>query len=410
MAISEGSGIVVAYKKQTDEAIEATGADGKILRRATATLDLAKNEVPSAEKRLDFQEQNSTHGTRSVNLSIDTELFGGDLSDFLAALCRRDFTDITTITAAAGDGFSISGGVLTRQAGGSQSFITQGLYRGLIARLTNGSTIGNNNRNVRIISATATTLGLLAQDGGVAIANETTPDTDMSLTIPGAVTFVPLADHTSDVFTIERHDRKLDVSQVATACRIGSFSLNVQPDQAPSVTIGGLGVDMKKYVGAAAPSLTSPVQGNGPLLAAALGYARVGSTVVATITGFTLDVDLGVQNGPVAFSDVSPGTFYGRVASVTGSITILRDSLALWDAFDQETEVSLEFYLEAPGPQPRQFFSVFLPRVKINSADLDDPDGPVSQTCAFRALRPAAQATGLLDSVMLIQDSLAVGA
>lgn len=404
MAIAEGSTSYFAYKKETVPNTQESGAGGKILRRVTANVNLTKAEVTSAEKRTDFQETNVNHGTRSVDWNVDGEMFGGDYEEFWAAAVRRDFTAVTTVSASAGDGFTISSGVLTRAAGGGESFITDGLYEGLIVRFTNLTTAGNNNRNMRITAMTATTLTLVAVDGGAAVADSTSSET-ATLVIPGQLSFVPSTSHTSDTFTIEKHETKTDTSHVGRGCKVGVTEVSVQPDQPVGLNFSGQGIDRTSTSTSSAPVLTSPTAaGTGAAMSAGIGFVRVGGNAVAVVTGLTLNLDSGLQNAPVVFSNVSPDIFYGRAIQVTGTINILKEGVTISDYFDDETEVTLDFFIAAPGSEPRAFFNIYLKRVKLNSADEDDPDGPTVQTFNFRALKPAT-ATGVNTTTIMIQDS-----
>lgn len=397
MAIAEGSATYFAYKLESTPNTEESGAGGTVLRRVTGTLNLVKQEVTSAEKRDDFQEVNVNHGTRSVDWSIAGELFGGDYSPFFAALMRRNFSGVSAVTAD----LTISSGVLSRAAG---SFIADGIRAGQIVRLS-GMDAANNDRNLRVTSVdSATALSVEAVDGGDPVADNSQA-TGATLSVPGQVTFVPSTGHTSDTFTIERHNRGPDTSDIARGNKVGTWELSVQPDQPPSVTFSGMGIDRRTVDGADAPVLTSPAaSGVGPALSAGIGFVRAGDNVVGVVTGLTMSMDLGVQNRAVAFGNTSPDIFYGRVAQVTGTLNVLRENTVLTRLFDDETEVSLEFFIEAPGTDPKEFVSIYLPRVKLNSADDDDPDGPIVQTFNFRALKPTS-GTGVELSTIMMQDS-----
>jgi hypothetical protein len=405
MAIAEGSTSYFAYKKEATANTEESGSGGKILRRATGTLNLVKPEVTSQEKRPDFQEVNVTHGTRSVDWSINSEIFGGDYEEFFAALCRKDFVSVTAITeTTTSDEFGISSGVLTR-GNGSASFITDGLYEGLVVRLTGMNTAGNNSRNFRITAMTATTLTLLAVDGGAAVADDTGGGGSASIVIPGEYTFIPSTAHTGNTFTIEKHETKTDTSHIARGNKVGAAEISVQPDQPPTLTFSGLGIDRRSVAAGDAPILTSPTAaGTGPAMSSGIGFVRVNGTSLGCVTGLTLSVDLGVNNAPVIFANTSCDIFYGRAVQVTGTLTVLKDGNVLSNIFDAETEVTLDFMVEAPGTNPKAFINLYLKRVKFNSADEDDPDGPVVQTFNFRAMKPAT-ATGVNETTLIFQDS-----
>lgn len=404
MAISEGSSTYYAYKKESSPNTEETGSGGAILRRVDGQLDLEKAEVTSAEKRTDFQEANVTHGTRSVSWRVNGELYGGDYKELLAAICRRDFSAISSIDAGVGEEFTIASGVLSRAGG---SFVTDGALVGLVGRLSAMTVTGNNSRNLLLTSVAATDVGITAIDGGAAVADDATADSNASLSIPGMVTYIPESGHTSDTFTIERYDSKTDTSQVGWGCKVGTVEISIQPDQAPTISFAGLGIDRREYTAGSAPSLTSPTAaGTGALMAAAIGYIRLNGTAYAVVTSANLVIDTGISNQPVVGANVSPDVFYGRAVQVTGTLNILRQGVVVENLFDDETECELNLIVNAPGSEPRAFYNFFMPRVKLTSAPANDPDGPSSITANFRAIKKAT-ATGYAPTTLLIQDSSA---
>ena len=398
MAIAEGSTTDFRYKKEATANTEESGSGGSTLRRVTAEIELVKPEVVSQEKRTDFQETNVTHGTRSVNWSVNGEMFGGDYKEFFAAGLRRDFAGVTQITAD----LSISSGVVTRAAG---DFISDGLYTGLVVRLGSMGTTGNLNRNLRITALTTTTMTVEAVDGGAAVADDAGPNASATVDVPGQFTFVPSTSHTSDTFTIEKHETKTDTSHIARGCKVGVIDFSAQPDNPPGVSFSGIGIDRRSVSAGDAPVLTSPsAAGTGALMSAGIGYCRINAAQVAVVTGFDMQVNNNLQNAPVIFNNVSPDVFYGRAMEVTGTIVVLKEGITLSDIFDDETEVALEFFIEAPGSDPQAFMAIYLGRAKLNTATEADNDGPDTQTFAFRAIKPLT-ATGINETTIMFQDS-----
>ena len=398
MAIAEGSTTDFRYKKEAVPNAEETGAGGSVLRRVTGEIELVKPEVVSQEKRTDFQETNVLHGTRSVNWSINGEMFGGDYKEFLAAGLRRDFTSVSQITAD----MSISSGVLTRAAG---DFIADGLYTGLVVRLGTMTTTANLSRNLRITAMDATTLTLLAVDGGAAVADDAGPNASATVDVPGMITFVPSTGHTSDTFTIEKHDTKTDSSHIAWGNKVGVIEISVQPDTPVGLNFSGLGINRRSASAGNAPSLTAPTAaGTGALMSSGIGYARIGVNTVAVVTGLDMQINNNLQNAPVIFNNVSPDVFYGRAMEVTGTIVTLKEGITLSDIFDNEDEVALEFFIEAPGSDPQSFVSIYCGRCKLNSATEADNDGPDTQSFSFRAIKPLT-ATGINETTIMLQDS-----
>jgi hypothetical protein len=398
MAYSEGSKTYFAYKAETTANTEESGSGGTVLRRVSGTLGLTKAEVTSAEKRDDFQEVNVLHGSRQAPWSINGELYGNDYAAFLEAIFRRNFAAVTQITGA----FTISSGVLTRASG---NFVTDGLKVGHVVRLGSMSTTANLARNLRVTALTTTTATLEALDGGAAVANDSGPNNSATMDIPGKVTFIPSTGHTSKTFTIEKHDLSSDTSQVSRGCKVGTLEISVQPDQPPSISFSGLGVDRRNVASGAAPLLTSPTAaGTGAAMSAGIGYVRANGAALAAITGLTLTMDNGISGVPVAFDNTTPDVFQGRTAQVTFQLSALKTGNTLSGLYDAETELALEFYIAAPGSDPNAFVSIYMGRTKFNAVDEDDPDGAVTETISGRALKRLS-GTGQELTTIMIQDS-----
>jgi hypothetical protein len=398
MTLAEGSTTSFIFKEEATPYTQETGTGGTVLRRATGTLNLAKAEVTSGEKRTDFQEVNTNHGTEQVNFEIQSELFLGDYKAFWGSILRRDMTGISDIT---GSNYAISSGNLTSDG---SDLISGGLFQGLIIRLASMTESAVNSRNIRITGPVAAgSAPVEAVDGGAALVDSAAAAATIS--VPGLLSYIPLTSHTRKTYTIERFDSRASVSRVGAGCVLGRASLAANVDQPLGLTFGGVGT---KYVEGSLQVLTSPTAaGTGPAASSGIGYARIGGNVQQVITGLQLDVNIGAQTRGVIFTPTSPAVFLGRVAEVTGSIQVLKESNVLSSIFRDETETELEFFIAAPGTEPRAFLNVFMKRVKFNTADLDDPDSADVETIAFRALRPVSDVTGVQTTTILVQDSQA---
>lgn len=399
----------ISWKKEPTTFASPAGASGaQVARRTALNLNLTKTPIESQEKRADFQRADVRHGSRMVDGTLDGELICGVWQEFWAALVRRDFSAVSTINFSSGDGVTISSGVVTRAAGGSQSFITDGVKAGTVVRFTGLSATGNNSRNILVTAVTATTLTLAVIDGGAAIADIGVADESCSLAIPGKRSYVPLTGHTSDSFNIEDYMADADLALLYLGCRIVGASLRMQPNGMVTISWRIMGVDQNIYETSAAPYFTSPTDaGVDTVLEAALGYVRLAGAAVAVVTGVNLEIDLGAANTPVVGSNVSPDIFYGRAITVRGQLQCYITSNANLTAFRNETEMELFLQFQEPGSAPADFFSIFLPRIKFMSAGADDPDTVVTQTLDFEALlKPVT--SGYDSTTIVIQDSAAV--
>lgn len=395
----------VSWKKETTFGSPAGASSAQVSRRTALNLNLTKTAIESQEKRTDFQRADVRHGSRMVDGSLDGELICGVWEEFWAALLRRDFTGVTTVTFTSGDGVTISSGVVTRAAGSGQSFITDGIKVGQVVRFANLSATSNNSRNFLVTAVTATTLTLAVIDNGVAIADIGSADEACTMTIPGQRTLVPLTAHTSDSFNIEDYMSDADVARLYLGCRIVGASLRMQPNGMVTISWRIMGVDQNIYETSAAPYFTSPTDaGVDTVLEAALGYVRLNGAQIAVVTGVNIDIDLGAANTPVVGSNISPDVFYGRAITVRGQLTAYITNNAYLTAFRDETEMELFLQFQEPGSEPRDFFAIFLPRVKLMSAGADDPDTVITQTLDFEALlKPAT--SGYDSTTIVVQDS-----
>lgn len=395
----------VTIKKESVFATAAGATGGTVARRTALNLNLTKQPIESQEKRTDFQRADVRHGSRMVDGTLDGELITGVWEEFWAALVRRDFASISAIAADSGDGFTISSGVVTRAAGGGESFLTDGVRVGQVVRGANFADAANNARNFLVTAVTATTMTLAVIDGGAALADVGSADEDATFTIVGQTTFVPSTSHTSDSFNIEDYLADADLAELYIGCRVVGLSLRMQPNSMVTVSWRIMGIDQEIYETSSAPYFTGPTgAGVESVLEAALGYIRLGGAEIAVVTGVNVDIDLGAANTPVVGSNISPDVFYGRAITVRGQLTAYITNHTYLSAFRNETEMELFLLFQEPGSEPADFISLFMPRVKLMSASKDDPDTVVTQTLDFEALLKGA-ATGYESTTLMVQDS-----
>ena len=406
IALASGRRVAIA-KQSALGTIAPTNASAKTVRRTSTSIKHTTGSFESQEKRTDFQVADDGDGQNAVGGDIVGELHPGTWQDQFAALLRRDFTAVTTVSASSGDGFTIATNVLTRAAGAAQSFITDGIKAGMIVRLGAFASANNNSRNCLVGAVTATTMTLVPVDG-VALTDVGSADEDATITIPGKRTFIPTTGHTKDVFTVEDYFADIDKSNVFWDCRVGRLAMDIKPNGFVGLTWGFTGTGANQDVEAgSAPYFTS--------VAAALttngfksvrGYLRLNGSTIAIATGMQITIDLGLVAPEVVFASVSPDVFYGRAAMVSGQMTVFMTDFSLRTLFKNATEVDMDLVFEAAGSAPKDFFSIHLPRVKIKSQSPDDPDAGIQQTVDIKALIRAA-ATGQEQTTIMVQDSLA---
>lgn len=408
MAIAQTSDRLFAIGKQSALGTLAATNAGKIVRRTSFDLNPTKATLESSEKRPDFQTVTYRHGVRGGSISLNSEFVLGDKVDLMASCLRKDLAAVSAIAASAGDGFSFSSSVLTRAAGGGESFIADGVKVGHVVSLADHSVTANNSRNFVVTAITATTLTLVALDG-VAISDGA-GDESCTLTVRGKSSWVPSSGFTNDLYTIEDYvGSTYDTSIRYDDCRFGGFSMSASVDSIATLTMNGLARNFTKLTGASAPYFVSPTAASETEPVDALrGLVLVNGATAGCVTSIELSTDLGLSPINCFGETASVDLLYGREIMVQGTIQARIESSAWFDAFDAESEVSIMYYLEeraASGALPH-VFGVVMPRVKLNGVNRDDPDQSPIQSIPFRALKGYVT-SGQYDSSLAIQDSRA---
>lgn len=404
--IATGVAKQVRYKAEAtwNTAPGATGA--QLLRRVASTLALRKATIQSNEKRRDYQRSDMRHATRSVGGAISGELSPGTYQDFFEAIARQTFQTaattgaLTNVTAAATDP------QFTRAAG---SFITDGFKVGDIGRWTGwagGSATNMNSRNFLITALSATTITGIFLDGTAAVAD--VAGDSVTFAVTGKKTWVPQTGHTDPSFAIEHYHADVTQSELFTGCKLNGMDIGLDPSGMASINMDFLGADMTD---AGAEYYTTPTgETDTGILAPANGALYVAGTRIAIVTGLSLKFLANMAATPVVGRTTYPAIFEGRVLA-EGQFSAYFQDGTLRDYFADETEISLFGVFTDSNDADADFVSFVFPRIKIGSADKDDPETGIVQTLPFTALLNVAGGTATtlttLKSTFSIQDSQA---
>lgn len=391
----------LAYKAESTYGTVPAASGAQSLRRVQSTLDLAKDTYQSNEIRTDQQIADFRHGVRRVHGQITGELSAATYADFFASVLKRDFTAVTAISGAsitiAGTGPTYT---VTRGAG---SFLTDGVKAGNVVRLTAGSfAAGNLNKNLFVVSLTATELTVIVLNGSSLTAEG--PIGSATVSIVGKKTYVPASGHTDKSFSFEHYYSDLVQSEVFSGCKVSKIGLALPPTGIATISMDVLGQNVTT---ASSQYFTSPTAATSTgLMAAVNGALRVGGVSVAVLTGLSIDIAANYSGDPVVGSSTIPALFAGRVI-VTGQATAYFDSVTLRDAFLNETEVEILAAFTASNLAAAEFITFSLPRVKLGGATKNDGEGGLIQTIPFQALFNSAGGAGTSSeqSTIAIQDS-----
>ena len=403
MAIATGVAKQVIYKVESTWGSAPGTGSGQVLRRVQSGLSLQKDTYQSNEVRSDYQMSDFRHGVRRVAGSISGELSPGTYKDFVAAALRKDFAAVTAITGAsitiAGSGPTYT---VTRAAG---SFLTDGIKVGQVVRLTAGSfTAGNLNKNLFVLSLTATVLTVMVLNGSTLTAEG--PIASATVTVPGKVTYVPLTGHTDKSFAVEHWHSDINQSELFLGCKVSNLSLGLPPTGLATIGMDMMGKDVTTATSGYYVSPTAA--GTTGITAAVNGVLTAQGSAVALVTGLDMRIAGNMQATPVVGSNTYPDIFEGRVM-VTGNMSVYFQDATFRDYFINETEVALSVALASNNLAASDFITLSCPRIKFGGADKNDGDSGLIQTMPFQALLATSGGAGVSNeqTTLYVQDSQA---
>lgn len=411
MVIAAGLFKQLAYKVESTFGVAPGQSGGQLLRRVQSTVDLSKEAYAANEKRTDFQIADYRHGVRRVQGQINGELSPKTYADLFGVLLKRDFATVSPITglsvtiAGAGPTYTI-----TRGAG---DYLAGGVKVGDVIRLSGaGLDAANSAKNLMVTDLTATVATVIVLNGSALVAEG--PITSTTVTVVGKKTFIPTTGHTDKSIAFEHWYSDITQSELFLGNKLAKATMSLPPSGLATVAFDVMGQDLANVtkrgnVAENAQYFTTPtaVTTTGAL-AAVNGILRVAGTTVATVTGLTVDINTNYTGDPVVGSNTLPQMFPGKV-NVSGQFTAYFDSVALRDAFVNETEIDLLGVFTSDNSASADFVSVVMPRIKVGSANKDDGDGGLVQTFSFQALLNTAGGTGVKTekTTFSMQDSAA---
>lgn len=398
MAFQTGKGVRVSAKVE-GTFNTAPGDTGATQLRLTDSpgMSLTKAVINSAEVRSDGLSTIGRHGSRSAPGTYNGEISVGTFDMFLEAAMRSTWVAAVAITQAAMTSITTTTSTIVAAAG---SWITQGVRIGDIVRLTGHSTTANNDINLRVTAVTASTITV----AGTPLVLNASADTTFTLTILKKLRNPTTP--TKRTFWVEEYFQDIDQSQVFGGCRVVSMTISGTPDGMASISFGLLGASSDTLATGASPYYTSPSLTTSNPLVFADAKIYVNGADVTTATAFELTYSIAASTQPVIGADTSPDVF-DNDATLSGSITLIREDLDNFDVFNNETEVSLSVLLEEPEAAPADCIGIFVPLVKFNDASASKGgDGAMLETIPFMAgIKPTT--TGFDSTLLTISTSAA---
>lgn len=398
--------VLVAIQEETVRGVKATDSAGsaKQLRIFQSPgIDPERTWIESEENRADGTTAPGRAGSWKPTASYNGPVtVGGAMDDVFRAILRQAWTASSAITAVQMT--SITTTTTTIVAAGG-SWLTQGVRVGDVIRLTGHSSTANNDKNLRVVSVTASTLGVR----GTGSTSETPliadAVADASFTVTVLKHLVTGTTPLAITHTIDQYGTVIDQSMVGVGMRVTGLRISAQPDRPVTYTLTYAGMGVEVLASAASPYFTTPTVTTGVFLSLNGSVLRYNGADVANFTGFDLNFELPSEHVAVGGSDTSPDVFPSRLR-VTGSVSMLRSSLANVTLQGAETQFEGHILLEEPGALPRGCYGIFLPRLQVRKANADagGGTGALVETVDL-AIMPRDAATGYDASVVTIASS-----
>jgi Phage tail tube protein len=354
------SNALVAYKLQTALGTPASGAGGSVLRVSGGTGgQLTKASTESAEVRNDGMRSRGRHGIQKTAATWNAEASAGTWEPIAEAVMRDTWTTPDLILTEASGAPPLGSITTTANAivANAGSFITAGIRVGDVVRLTNHTTPGNNNRDLRIVGLTANTMTVAET-----LTVNATADTAFTITRTGRK-LIQSGTMIKRYYTIDELESDIDQSQVMNDFVWGTMRFSMAPNGIILFDPGGIGTGRYNTLdSASSPLLTSPVSTTSLPLAVVDATVRIGSNDICDLSSFDITLDITPMSPDVfgcANTKYGPDVFTGQMG-IAINFTCLRKDLVFLQDFAAETQYSISILATENEAEPKDFFSIFV--------------------------------------------------
>ena len=401
MAKARGVSRKIAYRKESTWGTLPGATGAKYIRRVTADFNLTKETYSSNEINPTFMMTDFRHGVRSATGAINAELSPGSYSDFIGSVLARDFatgataTGLSLVITASGTNFAV-----TRSTG---SWLTDGFKVGTVVRITagTGAAAVNLNNNALIVSITA--LGLVVQ---VLSRFSFVPDpaiTAATVATIGKTTYVPKTGHTDDSYTFENWFSDIGQSEVYTGLKVGSVSVSLPSTGLVTSDFSLMGKDLTQT--GTSQYFTTPTDATTTgIFAAVQGALILNGQAGACITDASINIERAQEAAQCVGSNNASDIFVGGI-NVSGSLSAYFSDGVIRDYFANETPVTVVIALTTSTEKNADVVTFVLPKTKLGSSTISDNQNGLVQAIDFTSLLNDVTTGGLIDSVILVQDT-----
>lgn len=401
MSKARGVSRKIAYRKESTWGTLPGATGAKYIRRVTADFNLTKETYSSNEINPTFMMTDFRHGVRSATGAINAELSPGSYSDFIGSVLARDFatgataTGLSLVITASGTNFAI-----TRSTG---SWLTDGFKVGTVVRITAGTGAAavnlNNNALIVSITALALTVQVLSRFSFV-------PDpaiTAATVATIGKTTYVPKTGHTDDSYTFENWFSDIGQSEVYTGLKVGSVSVSLPSTGLVTSDFSLMGKDLTQT--GTSQYFTTPTDATTTgIFAAVQGALILNGQAGACITDASINIERAQEAAQCVGSNNASDIFVGGI-NVSGSLSAYFSDGVIRDYFANETPVTVVIALTTSTEKNADVVTFVLPKTKLGSSTISDNQNGLVQAIDFTSLLNDVTTGGLIDSVILVQDT-----
>lgn len=403
MADAQGIYKTLAYKKQSAKGTPASGTGGQLLRRETATFNLAKAAYSANEITGHQQHTGDKHGTKSVAGSLSGVLSGGTYTDIIGSVLRKEPVAVSAITGAS---LVIAGSGPYTITGAAETFMTDGLKIGDVIRLTAGTFAAPNlNKNLLITALTETVITVVTVNGTTMTAEG--PITGATITLPGQRTWAPATSHTNDYYTFEEWQTDISRSALSTDVQIGQADIALPGTGNATISLSAVGIN--QTTGGTQILTTPTAETTSEVLTAVSGKLLINGVEQVAVTGLTISINGSITAGEATIGTNTVSDMVKGSIMVSGSFTAIYQDDTLAGYFDDENARSIIAVVTDNDDANADFVTFVLPRCKILSADKDDGKKQIVRTYSFTAEYNGSGGAALanLATILAHQDSLA---
>lgn len=378
MPLASGASVGLSYVAESTRGTTPGTPTMLELRTTSRNINGTKRPLQSNERRSNRQIQDFRHGMEEVSGSVGFELGMTDYDDMIEAAMATTWVAGSTVDTGTTTLDSVN--ATSKFTRGSGSFVTDGFKEGMWVT-TAGMGQSTTYFQITAVSALEITVTPAPVDD--------TGGGDEQVVVQGRFARIG---STLSTFTMERRFTDITQYQVFRGVTINSMGLSIQPESIVTASLDLLGMSFGDMSGTSlgsptAASYTSPFSA----FDGALYIEGAASTIV---TGLDINIANGRALTSVIGQTTSPDVFEGT-CNVSGTISFLLEDAAIVSYFEDETEIDLGIKFAELG-DASDFHSLFLPRIKINGADIDPPqEGPIVVTAPFQAMYAADELTTL---------------